>query len=50
MTDSIADLTFRPANHTDAEQVLDLLKRCEIEEYGEPDSSLEDLLNRLTSS
>jgi mycothiol synthase len=45
MTHPITDLTFRPANHTDAENVLDLMKRCEIEEYGEPDSGLEDLLN-----
>jgi mycothiol synthase len=45
MNDTISDLTFRPACHADADQVLDLMKRCEIEEYGEPDSSLEDLLN-----
>lgn len=45
MTNAITELTFRPARRADSELVLELMKRCEIEEYGEPDSSLEDILN-----
>jgi hypothetical protein len=45
MNGSTLKLIFRPARRVDAEQVLQLVKRSEVEEYGEPDSSLKDILN-----
>jgi len=45
MNISFKDLTFRSANTEDAQQVLELMKRCEIAEYGEPDSDLGDILH-----
>lgn len=39
------NLTLRHPALEDAQAVLDLMVACDIEEYGEPDSSLEDLLD-----
>lgn len=39
-------LTFRPPTLDDAQATLDLMIACDIAEYGEPDSSLEDLLDQ----
>jgi len=41
---SIGDFSFRPPRLDEAKQVLDLMIRCDISEYGEPDSDLDDLL------
>ncbi len=41
---SIDAYSFRPPRLDEAEQVLDLMIRCDISEYGEPDSDLDDLL------
>jgi len=44
MTDpSLAALTFRPPVPTDAERVLELMIRRDVADYGQPDSSLEDI-------
>ncbi|MBN1149336.1 MAG: GNAT family N-acetyltransferase [Anaerolineales bacterium] len=45
MNISFDDLAFRPATFDDAQRVLELMERCEVAEYGEPDSSLEDILH-----
>lgn len=42
---SIDELTIRPAMDGDAEKVLGLMERCDLAEYGEPDTDLEDLLH-----
>jgi mycothiol synthase len=41
---SLQDLTIRHPDVDDAQQTHDLMVRCDVSEYGEPDSSLEDLL------
>jgi ribosomal protein S18 acetylase RimI-like enzyme len=38
-------LTFRNPTLKDAQAVNELMERCEIAEYGEPDSDIEDLLH-----
>jgi mycothiol synthase len=38
-------LTFRSPTADDAHQVRDLMCRCEVSEYGEPDPDMEDLLH-----
>ncbi|MCK4898841.1 MAG: hypothetical protein KAS38_08685 [Anaerolineales bacterium] len=40
---TIKDLIIRHHNKEDAQQTLDLLIRCDISEYGEPDSDIEDV-------
>jgi ribosomal protein S18 acetylase RimI-like enzyme len=40
----LKDLTFRHPGVDDAQQTHDLMVRCDVSEYGEPDSSLDDLL------
>jgi mycothiol synthase len=44
------DLHYRACQRGDAGRVLDLIIRCETAEYGEPDSSLEDLLHDWDST
>lgn len=39
----VETLLFRRPAADDAQQVLDLLIRCDVAEYGEPDSDLEDI-------
>ncbi len=39
------NLNYRPARPEDAALVLELLQRCDIGEYGEPDSELAELLH-----
>jgi ribosomal protein S18 acetylase RimI-like enzyme len=41
----IENLIDRSPTLEDAKQTLELLNRCDIAEYGEPDSAMEDLLN-----
>jgi len=41
---SIENVTFRPPRLDEAPQALDLMIRCDISAYGEPDSDLDDLL------
>lgn len=41
---SVGEYSFRPPSLDEAAQALDLMIRCDISEYGEPDSDLEDLL------
>ena len=50
MEHSIQDLHFRNARLEDAEIVFELMKRCEIAEYGEHDSDLEDLIHDWDST
>lgn len=45
MKSSLEALAFRPPTETDAQQTLELMVRCDIAEYGEPDSDLPDLLH-----
>jgi len=44
MRPSLDDLTIRPPTLADAQRAFDLMVRCDISEYGEPDSDLEDLV------
>ena len=43
MTQPINSLIIRPPSPEDAQRTFDLIIRCDIGEYGEPDSDLEDL-------
>jgi mycothiol synthase len=45
MRTSLQDLTFRPPRLDDAQQTHQMIVRCAISEYGQPDSDLEDLLH-----
>lgn len=45
MTDLPQDFTVRRPTVDDAQTVLDMMIACDIAEYGEPDSSLDDLLD-----
>lgn len=41
----LENLLFRPPTPDDAEETLALMIRCDISEYGEPDSEMEELVN-----
>ena len=43
--ENLESLSFRRPVAEDAPQVLDLLIRCDIGEYGDPDSEIEDLVH-----
>ncbi len=45
MRASLDDLTIRTPTLEDAQRTLDLMVRCDVSEYGESDSDLEDLLH-----
>ena len=43
MNNHLQELIMRPPTEVDAQAVVDLMIACDIAEYGEPDSSLDDL-------
>jgi hypothetical protein len=43
------EFTVRPPNNDDVQTVYDLIVACDIAEYGEPDSTIGDLMDEWSS-